>query len=139
MIEPGKIAEVIYQGTTYRLSIDREEYPYDVIEDANGVIRKTDGTEAPDTDRIEESYVGCSARAQIRENLDSPAIIASLTTENNGIVLGGKRLSLFISPGDTSAMSGWTSAICHVEVVRANGDVERQYEITFTLDREGTK
>lgn len=75
----------------------------------------------------------------VRETINSPTIIQSLTTENLGIVLGGNRLSLFIDDTDTSLMTGWTTCIGHVEVIRADGDVERQYEITFQLDREGTK
>lgn len=138
-MDPTKLSATIYQGATFRLALDRSIYPYPVSLDSKGVLRKLDGTEALDTDRIEENYVGCSARAQIRESIDSTPVLQLLTTENNGIVLGGNRLSLFISDTDTSAMNGWTTAICHVEVIRASGDVERQYEITFKLDLEGTR
>lgn len=134
-----KLSDVIVQGATYRLDLDRVTYPYDVVEDAAGNLVRHDGTPAFDGDRVAEAYVGCTARMQIRETLDAPGVIAELTTENGGIVLGGMRLSLFISDASTSAMAGWERAIGHIEVIRASGDVERQYEITYTLDREATR
>lgn len=84
-----KLSDVIVQGATYRLDLDRVTYPYDVVEDAAGNLVRHDGTPAFDGDRVAENYVGCSARMQIRETLDSPGVIAELTTENGGSGLAG--------------------------------------------------
>lgn len=138
-MQPVKLSATIYQGATFKLALDRVTYPYPVTLDSKGVLRKDDGTEAPETDRIEENYVGSSARAQIRKTIDDPAIIHEMTTENGGIVLGGKRLTLVIEDDDTTAMNGWENAVCDVEVVRGDGTVERQYEISLRLDKEVTR
>lgn len=136
---PVHLIATIYQGATFELALDRVTYPYPVIVDSYGVLRKADGSEAPETDRVEEDYVGSSARMQLRKTIDDPDTIVFLSTENDGIVLGGKRLTIIISDAETSLMSGWTNCIGHVEVVRSNGKVERQYEIDFTLSREATR
>ena len=136
-MQPVKLNAIIYQGATFRLDLDRVFYPYPVIA-RDGVVTKEDGSPAPDSDRVAESYVGCEARMQIRESVGAPTVIATLDTTDGGIVLGANRLSIYISDADTSGMSGWQTAIGHVEVVRASGDVERQYEITFTLNPEVT-
>lgn len=137
---PVKLHATIYQGATFRLDLERVSYPYVVTVGADGVIRKADGSPAPDTDRVEESYENSIARMQIRPSIDSTEIIADLTSVNGGIELGGRRLSIVIGDDDTSAMQPWTgNYIGHVEVERQSGVVERQYEITFDFSPEVTR
>lgn len=138
-MEPVKLNSTIYQGATFRLDLDRVMYPYPVTVNADGQVLRVDGTPAAEEDRSADSYLNCMARMQIRQTIDSSVVIATLTTENDGIVLASNRVSLYISDEDTADMTGWQTAIGHIEIVRQNGDVERQYEITFTLDPEVTK
>ena len=37
---------------------------------------------------VPADFTGCRARMQVRPDIDSPAVLLELTTENGGIVLG---------------------------------------------------
>ena len=143
MTATAHLGLTIKQGATFREPLTRTTYPYPVRVECGQVVKEC-GTPAPDTDATPEDYTGCAARAQIRPSIDSAAIIAELTTENGGIILAGDTLTLYLSHTQTAAFvygqtpPAWRSAIGQVEVTRPNGDVERQYEIKFTLSREGT-
>lgn len=69
---------------------------------------------------------GCTARMQIRAEISADVPLATLTTENGGITLGGVSgtVELFMDDAKTSAFS-WTEAVYDLEVVLANGDVRR--------------
>ncbi len=145
MTKPAQVTLPIYQGTTFKEPLSRWYYPYETREECGRIVKECDGSPAPDSDKVLEDYTGCTARAQMRRDINSTDVIKELTTENGGIELDGDTLWLKISHTDTSAFSygqvapSWTQCIAHVEVVRPNGDVERHYEVTFTLDREGTR
>lgn len=63
---------------------------------------------------------------QIRGVIDDAAPLITLTTENDGITLGGAAgtIELYISDADTAAIT-WTSGVYDLEIVLANGDVRR--------------
>lgn len=144
MTTPAQLELTIYQGATFRVPLERSYFPYEVREEC-GQLYKCSGEPAPESDRVLEDYTGCTARAQMRRAIGSTEIIDTLTTENGGIVLSGNTLTLVRSNTATAAYQygtvapAWTKCVAQVEVIRPNGDVERHYNITFFLDREGTR
>ncbi|MBO9679574.1 MAG: hypothetical protein J7556_15130 [Acidovorax sp.] len=145
MTKPVSLCLPIYQGATFDEQLERTTYPYAVREEFGQIVRADTGIPAPDSDATPEDYTGCSARMQLRPEIDSDVVIDERSTANGGIVLDGAKLSIRWSALETSAMvygeqpSGWTRAIGQVEVTRPGGQVERQYEIAFTLHQEGTR
>lgn len=144
MTIPAQIELTIYQGATFRVPLKRSYFPYPVREEC-GQIYKCSGEPAPEADRIPEDYTGSTARAQLRISIGSTDVIVELTTENDGIELSGDTLTLVLTNTQTAAFEygsvapAWTKCVAQVEVIRPNGDVERHYNITFFLDREGTR
>ena len=61
-----------------------------------------------------------------------------MSTNNGRIELSGKTLTLVFDADDSSAFTFYDGAMGQVEVTRPNGDVERHYALTFTIDREST-
>lgn len=136
---PVKLKQPLYQGTTQRIPLVRRYLPFGAIGNECDGYRDA-CTDAPvqDTDYTDEDYTGCTARMQLREEVDYPTVLLELTTENGGIELAGNELTLVFQPGDTAGKN-FESAIGHVEVIRADGSVERHYEITFLHSLEGTR
>jgi hypothetical protein len=64
---------------------------------------------------------------QIRSDYESPTVLASLTTTNGGITLGGTSgtIDLFINDATTDGFS-WDSGVFDIEFVAPNTDVIRQ-------------
>lgn len=84
-------------------------------------------------------FTGYTARMQIRPDIDSTEIIASLTTENGGIELGADGVfTLFISAADT-ALFTFDSAVYDLEFVAPNGDVIRLMQGAVSLSLEVTR
>ena len=139
MTAPVKFKQVLYQGATLRVPLMRQTVPYEIKGDAcSGFVNACTGASVPPADFIDEDYAGCTARMQLRQEVASSAVLLECTTENGRIELVGNTLTLVLSAADTAALK-FEEAIGHVEVVRPGGDVERQYEITFTLSPEGTR
>lgn len=69
---------------------------------------------------------GCTARMHIRAEITSPTPLVTLTTENDGITLGGVAgtIVLLITATATAAFA-WEAGVYDLEVVFANGDVRR--------------
>ena len=113
----AKLKLKIEQGATFRQSFDWS---------ANG---------AP------VNLTGYTARMQMRNPIESPAIIHELTTENGGITfsdaLAGK-IELFISATDTSAFN-FDSCVYDLEMIAPNTDVIRLIEGEITLSKEVTR
>ena len=139
MTTPVKLKETLYQGTTQRIPLERRYLPFAVTGDAcAGFADACTGAAVQPSDYTDEDYTGCQARMQLREDVSSPAVLLELTTENSGIELDGSTLTLVFQPGDTADLS-FDKAVGHVEVVRPDGAVERQYEIVFKFSAEGTR
>lgn len=131
---------VIQQGATFSERFERLFYPYETTIGPDGyTVIKADGTPAPDEDRVLEDYSGCTARMQIRATKDAATIIADLSTLSGGIVLAANVVTITIDAAATAAMTGWDTAVGDLEIVRADGTVERQYEFTFSLSTEVTR
>lgn len=139
MTTPVKYAVTILQGTTQRIPLKRRYVDYAVQGDeCSGYTKVCDGTPVPAGDFHDEDYTGCSARVQLRRDIDSPDVLWEMSTVNKRIELNGNTLTLVFAPDESSAFD-WEDAAGQIEVTRANGDVERQYEIKFKLDRESTR
>ncbi|MDR2333761.1 MAG: hypothetical protein LBE61_09780 [Burkholderiaceae bacterium] len=140
-----QISATILQGSTFALPLIREYWPYPVRFECGQWVKDGCGTPAPDSDKTAEDYTGCTARMQLRRSIDALDVISERTTENGGIALVGNKLTVKWSAAETSDFKygsrqpAWCTAVGQVEVIRPNGDVERQYEITFSLDPEGTR
>jgi len=83
---------------------------------------------------------GCTARMQIRSEVASPDVLASLTTENGGITLGGVAgtIDLYISSVATTLFT-WEEGVYDIEFVMGNGDVARKIVGTVKVSLEVTR
>ena len=136
-VKPAQLALPIFQGATFRESLIRANYPYLVRIECDQPV-KLDGSTAPASDATPEDYTGCTARMQLREDIDSSEVLWEMSTDDGRIELDGNTLTLVFDAADSSSFA-FDSAVGHVEVTRPNGDVERQYEIKFKVSREGTR
>lgn len=139
MTTPAKLKLVLYQGTTQRVPLVRQYVDYAIKGDeCAGYTNACTGEPVPPGDFHDEDYTGCTARMQLRPEVASRRVLLELTSANGGIELAGNTLTLVLQPQDTEGVS-FEEAVGHVEVVRANGDVERQYEIAVVLSPEVTR
>lgn len=139
MSTPAALPLVLYQGTTQRAPLVRRYLPFAVTgNECDGYARACTGQPVVESDYTDEDYTGCTARMQLRPDVTSSKLLLELTTENGGIELAGDTLTLVFQPADLAG-ARFEEAIGHIEVIRPNGDVERQYEITFILSPEGTR
>lgn len=138
MTTPVRHKITILQGTTQRIPLSRQYVPYAIKGDAcSGYVDACTGAPVPPTDFHDEDYTGCEARLQIRADIGEP-VLWEMSTTNGRIELDGKTLTLVFDADDSSAFTFYDGAMGQVEVTRSNGDVERHYALTFTIDREST-
>ena len=140
MSTPVKHSITIIQGTTQHEPLVRQyvEYTVKSMGCGGGYVDACTGAPVPPGDLRDEDYTGCTARMQLREDVDSSAVLWEMSTDDGRIELNGNTLMLVFDAADSSTFA-FDSAIGHVEVTRPNGDVERQYEIKFKVSREGTR
>lgn len=83
---------------------------------------------------------GCTARAQIRSELDSPEVLLELSTENGRITLGGEtgEIRLEIDAVTTAAID-WESGVYDLEIVFPDNTVVRRMAGTVAVTREVTR
>lgn len=114
----SKLKLTIKQGATFR----------------RGLKWKT-GTPAAPVD-----LTGYTARMQIREEVTSADVLATLTTENGGITLGGAAgtIVLYLSPVATAAFD-WESGVYDIEMIAPNTDVIRLVEGGIVVSPEVTR
>jgi hypothetical protein len=140
MSTPVKHSITIIQGTTQHEPLVRQyvEYAVKSVGCGGGYVNACSGKVVPPGDFRDEDYTGCTALMQMREDIDSAAVLWEMSTDNGRIELDGNTLTLVFDAADSSSFA-FDSAIGHVEVTRPNGDVERQYEIKFKVSKEGTR
>lgn len=145
MTTPACLNFTIYQGATFRAPLERVTVPYPVREECGQLVKACSGDPVPDTDKVPEDYTGCTARMQLRREIDDPEVLLELSTANGGIELDGAWLRLLMTAEQTAAFvygpvaPGWTCCIGQIEITRPSGDVERQYELRFALYPESTR
>lgn len=86
------------------------------------------------------NLTGCTARMQVREKLDAPAVLVELTTENGGIVLGGAAgtVTLRIEAAAT-AVYEWRYGVYDLEIIFADGTVRRLMHGSVSVSPEVTR
>jgi hypothetical protein len=82
---------------------------------------------------------GCTARMQVRADVDSPDVLLDLTTENGGIILGGAAgtIDLWVGATDTTAIT-WDGGVWALDIQYATGpdDVDRLIEGSISVSPE---
>lgn len=83
---------------------------------------------------------GCTARAQVREDIDSAEVLLELTTENHRVVLGGVAgtIELYVSAEDT-ALINWERGAYDLNIILANGEVVRRLEGSVSVSKGVTR
>lgn len=117
MTTPAKLKFTIYQGATFRKRLTWT---------------------APSSSPID--LTGCTARMQVREEVESTTVLLSLTTENDGIALGGAAgtIDLYVSDEDTAAIT-WDAGVWDLEVVHPGGEVTRLAQGSVSVSPEVTR
>lgn len=118
MTKPAKIKLTIYQGATFRKRLTWKA-----------------GTPAAPVD-----LTGCTARMQVRAEVDSPTALLTLTTENGRITLGGAAgtIELYVSDEDTAAID-WEGGAWDLEIVHPSGEVTRLAQGAIMVSPEVTR
>ena len=87
------------------------------------------------------NLTGCTARMQVREKTESPTVLLDLTTENDGIVLGGVAGTIEFCrlPATQSAAINWKNGVYDLEIVFADGTVKRKIAGSVVISPEVTR
>ncbi len=117
MTTPAKLKLTIYQGATFRKRL---------------VWKSPSGTPI--------DLTGCTARMQVRAEVESAVVLLNLTTENGGITLGGATgvIELLSAPTETATME-WDGGVWDLEVAHPNGDVTRLAQGSISVSPEVTR
>lgn len=80
---------------------------------------------------------GVYAELQVRETIDSPTTLLTLSTQNGGIVINGSNatITIFMSAAATSLLT-WTKGVYSVELTFADGTVETFLEGNISTIKE---
>lgn len=83
---------------------------------------------------------GFTARMQVRSTITAPTTLVELTTENDGITLGGVTGEILLTQeADDTAAYSWVTGVYDLELVSAAGKVTRLLKGTITVDPEVTR
>lgn len=117
MTKPAKIKLTIYQGATFRKRL---------------VWKAPDGTPI--------DLTGCTARMQVRSEVESAVVLLNLTTENGGITLGGATGTIdLLSADDETAAITWDGGVWDLEIAHPGGDVTRLAQGSISVSPEVTR
>lgn len=118
MTTPAKLKFTIYQGATFRKRLAWKAGKPSVAVD----------------------LTGCTARMQVRAEVESAAVLLSLTTTNGGIVLGGATgtVDLYVSDEDTAAIT-WGGGVWDLEIEHPAGEVTRLAQGSISVSPEVTR
>lgn len=77
---------------------------------------------------------------QVLAEIESPAVLLELTSENGCIALGGTAgtVDLYGSDQDTTLFN-WEGGVFDVEIIHASGEVTRLAEGTVSVSKEVTR
>ncbi|WP_047474688.1 hypothetical protein, partial [Delftia sp. ZNC0008] len=91
-------------------------------------------------DKTPIDLTGCTARMQVREEIESTAALLELTTENGRIALGGTAgtVDLLVDASTTAAIA-WTGGVFDLEIVHPSGAVTRLAEGSCCVSPEVTR
>lgn len=119
MTKPAKLKLTIYQGATFRKRLTWT---------------------GPAPTRTPIDLTGCTARMQVRPDIESATVLVELNTTNGCITLGGVAgtIELFISD-EASAAFTWLSGAWDLEIEFASGEVRRLVQGTVSVSPEVTR
>jgi hypothetical protein len=105
-----------------------------------GATLRDETTWRAGTPSVPVDLTGCTARMQVRERVNSPAALLTLTTENGGISLGGTAgtVNIFMSATATAALT-WKGGVYDLEIEFGNGDVRRLLAGSVSVSPEVTR
>lgn len=92
-------------------------------------------------DGVAVDLTGWTGRMQIRPEIDADEILASLTTENGGILIEAPEsgtFTLYMDDATTAALD-FDQAVYDIELIAPNGDVFRFLSGVVTLSLEVTR
>lgn len=117
MTKPANLKLQIYQGATFRKRLrwlNADQTPIDLT--------------------------GCTARMQVREEVESTAVLLELTTENGRIVLGSTAgtVDLDVDPVTTAGIT-WGGGAWDLEIIHPGGDVTRLAQGSICVSPEVTR
>ena len=119
MTTPAKLKFTIYQGATFRKRLTWK---------------------GPLPAQTPIDLTGCTARMQVRPEVESSTVLLELTTANGGITLGGVSgtIELFVSD-DASTLFTWTAGVWDLEIEFPGGDVRRLAQGSISVSPEVTR
>lgn len=119
MTSPAKLKFTIYQGATFRKRLTWT---------------------GPAPTRTPIDLTGCTARMQVRPDIESATVLVELNTTNGGIALGGMAgtIELFVSD-DASTLFTWTAGVWDLEIEFPGGDVRRLAQGSISVSPEVTR
>ena len=83
---------------------------------------------------------GCTARGQIRSEIDSPTVLVEMTTLNGRITLGGATGTIrFLFEDELTETFFWDSGVYDVEIVFPDGTVQRKLAGAVSVSPEVTR
>lgn len=84
---------------------------------------------------------GCQARMQVRQKVESPAVLLDFSTTAGNIVLGGAlgTVKYAIMSATQTAAIAWTKGVYDLEIVFADGTVQRKISGNVTISLEVTR
>ena len=102
------------------------------------VLKFPDANDSTGSTYLNFNLTGYTARMQVRRTMESATTEIELTTENNGIALGGSSgpIEITITNAQTAALD--SSGVYDLEIISGSGTVSRVIQGTFTLDLEVT-
>lgn len=120
MTTPAKLKFTIYQGATFRKRLTWK---------------------APSGTPID--LTGCTARMQVRSEVESDVVLLNLTTENGGITLGGSAgtVDLYLGAVATAAIT-WDGGVFDLEIIHPGAqpdDVTRIAQGSISVSPEVTR
>ena len=81
------------------------------------------------------NLTGCTAQAMVRQNINSATVLATLSTSNNEIVLGGAAGTIaFAIPAATSAAWTWQQGVYDLLITFPSGAITRILYGTITVN-----
>lgn len=87
-------------------------------------------------------FTGCTARLQVRAEIESVDVLLDLTTENGGIVLGAEpgTIDLYVGAQQSAAIT-WEAGVFDLEIQYASGpdSVDRLIAGSVAVSREVTR
>lgn len=118
MTTPAKLKYTIYQGATFRKRL----------------------TWKAGKPAVAVDLTGCTARMQVRSEVESSTVLLELTTEDGGITLGDTAgtVDLYVSDEDTGAIT-WDGGVWDLEIVHPSGEVTRLAQGSIGVSPEVTR